>query len=175
MAHRALPKNGQVSLTRRELLRLAWWATAGLLTAESAGITLATLWPQVKAGSFGGKIVIGKIDDFKVGDIIYADPARAYISRLETGFLALYRKCTHLGCVVPWRAGEVSEDDLVSKGRFNCPCHGSIFNRYGLVRGGPAPRPLDIFPITFEGDKVVVDTGTIVERTTFEESQVARV
>lgn len=87
----------------------------------------------------------------------------------------MYRKCTHLGCVVPWVPDDPSEDDLMAKGRFNCPCHSSIFDRYGVVRGGPAPRPLDLFPIAIEGGEIIVDTGTVIHRSRFDESQATEI
>ncbi len=110
-----------------------------------------------------------------VGTITYFTEQRFYLSRLESGFLALYRKCTHVGCVIPWRDEDPSEDDLAAQGRFNCPCHGGIFDRYGLVHGGPPTRPLDIFPITIDKGELVVDTGTIIQRSGFDESQVTKV
>ncbi|MRR15516.1 MAG: ubiquinol-cytochrome c reductase iron-sulfur subunit [Deltaproteobacteria bacterium] len=42
--------------------------------------------------------------------------------------------CPHLGCQVDWNA---------ASGRFECPCHGSVYAPDGKVLGGPAPRPLD--------------------------------
>ena len=118
---------------------------------------------------------IGSLEEVKeipVGTVTYVREARMYLSRVESGFLALYRKCPHLGCVVPWRADDPSEDDLAAKGRFNCPCHSSIFDRYGVVQGGPATRPMDIFPISIEDGELTVDTSTIIQRTGFDESQV---
>ena len=46
---------------------------------------------------------------------------------------------------------------------FECPCHGSQYNRVGEKKGGPAPRGMD----RFAGHRdrratCVVDTGTIV-------------
>ena len=41
--------------------------------------------------------------------------------------------------------------------------------------GGPAPRPMDLFPISIEGGEIIVDTGTIIQRSGFDESQVIRV
>ena len=45
--------------------------------------------------------------------------------------------CTHLGCHFSWNE---------EAGRFECPCHGSVFSITGKVLGGPAPRPLDSLP-----------------------------
>lgn len=70
-----------------------------------------------------------------------------------TYWLALYQKCVHLGCRVPFR------DDCHS---FKCPCHGSHYNVDGEYLDGPAPRSLDRFVINFtDAGTVVVDTGKI--------------
>jgi Rieske Fe-S protein len=50
-------------------------------------------------------------------------------------------------------------DTLEPKGRFNCPCHGSIYDRYGKIIQGPAPRPMDLFGVTFRDGKVYIDTN----------------
>ncbi len=165
-------------VTRRQFLSRAWWAAAGIMGIEATGGLVAFLWPKLKAGSFGSKISIASMEEVKampVGTVAYFRAERCYLSHVESGFLALYRKCTHVGCVVPWIADDPSEDDLAEKGRFNCPCHGAIFDRYGVVHAGPAPRPLDLFPITIEGGEVIVDTGTIIQRSGFDESQVTKV
>lgn len=165
-------------ITRRDFLQVAWWGAAGVFLAEGAGATLASLWPRVKAGSFGATFRIDVKDLPKnVGDVdtTYLSTGKFYLVRVEKGVLAVYRNCTHLGCVVPWRPDEQSEDRLAAKGRFNCPCHGSIFDRYGTVKGGPAPRPLDLFKVTVERNELVVDTGAIVQRVAFDDSQVAPV
>lgn len=73
---------------------------------------------------------------------------------IDFGLVALYQKCTHLGCRVP---------ECRSSGRFECPCHGSVFNRVGEWVSGPAPRGLDRFPVTVVGGRVRVDVGTKVE------------
>jgi cytochrome b6-f complex iron-sulfur subunit len=162
------------SLSRRQFLGKMWWGATGLLLLEAAGGLVASLWPRIKAGAFGSKVSVGSLEEVRaipVGTVIYFPEARFYLSRVDSGLIALYRKCTHLGCVVPWRDDEQSEDGLAGGGRFNCPCHASIFDRYGEVKGGPAPRPLDLFPITLEQGEVKVDTGTIIERAAFEPSQ----
>ena len=65
-------------------------------------------------------------------------------------WVALYQKCVHLGCTVPYR------DDCQS---FKCPCHGSHYNTDGEFIDGPAPRSLDRFALSFSGDSVMVDTS----------------
>lgn len=165
-------------ITRRQFLSRAWWAAAGLLTIEAVGGFVISLWPKVKAGTFGSKISVASVEEARampVGTITYFSEQRFYLSRVESGFLAIYRKCTHVGCVIPWLADDPSEDDLAAKGRFNCPCHGGIYDRYGLVHSGPPPRPLDLFPITVKDGEVIVDTGTIIQRSGFDESQVAKI
>jgi cytochrome b6-f complex iron-sulfur subunit len=70
-----------------------------------------------------------------------------------TYWLALYQRCVHLGCRVPFR------DDCHS---FKCPCHGSHYNVDGEYIDGPAPRSLDRFVINFtDSGTLVVDTGKI--------------
>lgn len=165
-------------INRRELLKKVWWASLGLLFVEMAGAFVSSLQPKAKAGAFGSKISAGTIYEIKnlpVGTIRYYEAGRFYLTRLEDGVMALYRKCTHLGCVVPWLPEEPTEDNLAPKGRFNCPCHASIFDRYGLVHAGPAPRPLDLFNVTVEGNQVFVDTNVIIQRAIFEPSQLAKV
>ena len=64
--------------------------------------TVASLWPKAKAGGFGRVITAGEVDDFDVASVTYFPEGRFYLSRVDSGFLALSRKCTHLGCVVPF-------------------------------------------------------------------------
>jgi len=67
-------------------------------------------------------------------------------------WIALYQRCVHLGCTVPFR------DDCDS---FKCPCHGSHYNVTGEYLDGPAPRSLDRFSLSLSGNDVVVHTGTL--------------
>ncbi|TMD57002.1 MAG: Rieske 2Fe-2S domain-containing protein [Chloroflexi bacterium] len=70
-------------------------------------------------------------------------------------WVALYQRCVHLGCTVPFR------DDCVS---FKCPCHGSHYNVDGEFLDGPAPRSLDRFAMSLgsgPSGTVTVSTGTL--------------
>ncbi|MDP2726321.1 MAG: Rieske 2Fe-2S domain-containing protein [Dehalococcoidia bacterium] len=165
-------------MNRRDFLGRVWWGVTGILALEAGAGLVASLWPQIKPGSFGSNFNVASVPEVRampVGTVAYFPEARLYLSRVEAGFLALYRKCTHLGCVIPWLSDDPTEDKLGAQGRFNCPCHASIFDRYGLVHAGPAPRPLDIFPILVEGEEVMVDTGTVLQRSSYHESQATKV
>ena len=81
----------------------------------------------------------------------------------DGGFLALSCQCTHLGCTVPW---------VEKQKKFMCPCHASSFDIKGNVIGGPASRPLDLFPITIENNVVAVDAGRKIKRGGFRPDQV---
>jgi cytochrome b6-f complex iron-sulfur subunit len=71
---------------------------------------------------------------------------------MQQGYVALYQRCVHLGCRVPW---------CQSSQWFECPCHGSKYSRVGEKKGGPAPRGLDRFAFSIGGGVMTVDTSTI--------------
>jgi len=77
----------------------------------------------------------------------------AILPGMESGLVALYQKCVHLGCRVPW---------CQSSQWFECPCHGSKYNRVGEKKGGPAPRGLDRFVVSVSGESVSVDTKLVI-------------
>lgn len=144
------------SLPRRDFLKLAWGTLATTAGLGLGYISLRFLGSRVGEGTFGGPVTAGRIDDFPPGTVTLVSSGQFFLVRGEDGgFLALYHKCTHLDCVVLWEEAE---------GRFQCPCHGSVFQMDGAVLNPPAPRPLAHFPISFEDGKVIVDTGALTER-----------
>lgn len=155
-------------LRRRQLIRLGFVSSVLLFLGEFGGIFtgVGSLIPgflrPLKAEAFGGKVPAGTIDELKSwfqsknNEPFLVTRGRYFVLNApdDAGFLAVWRKCTHLGCTVPWTAAE---------DQFHCPCHGSLFNkRTGAVQGGPAPRPLDLFAITIEGGEVVVETNPTI-------------
>jgi cytochrome b6-f complex iron-sulfur subunit len=143
-------------MNRRDFLKIAWAATGALTLAGSGGVALNFFAPKVTAGAFGGVFELGPVTDFPPGSVTPVPNGRFYLVRqADGGFLALYQKCTHLGCAVPW------EPEL---GQFVCPCHASAFEMDGDVINPPAPRPLDRFPVTIIDGQVSVDTGERIER-----------
>ena len=176
----ALPPDEEtLGVTRRQVLNRGIVAAFALtLSGFGAGV-LAMLWPSL-SGGFGSKIRAGKLEEilkeiedkkepfYLAEGRFYINPypkeavskARgitaysAVIDGYEKGVVALYQKCVHLGCRVPW---------CKASQWFECPCHGSQYNRVGEKKGGPAPRGLDRFPVDVQGGVVVVDTKTRVE------------
>lgn len=152
-------------LERRQFLGLAWAGSLAVLGAQTLAALTRFLKP-VSSGGFGGLIYAGRVDEFPVGSINRILSGRFYLVRNEQGFLALWQRCTHLGCAVPY-------DEAAQQ--FHCPCHGSIFNDLGEVSGGPAPRPLDFFPVVLRDGEVWVDTSKPTERAAYDPSQVTPV
>ena len=72
-----------------------------------------------------------------------SDPTYLIVSSDGTRLLnyALNAECTHLGCLVPW-------DSFQAK--FVCPCHGSQYDRSGMVMRGPASGPLKLAKVGLE-------------------------
>jgi cytochrome b6-f complex iron-sulfur subunit len=152
------------SLSRRDFLKITWAIFGGVAMLEAGGVLFSYLKPRLAEGEFGSTITAGKVDDFPPGSVTHVTNGRFYVVRLaDGGFLAIYHRCTHLGCTVPWDQ---------SAQTFVCPCHSSQFNMEGAVENPPAPRPLDLFPVQILGDQVLVDTGNILQRQTYEIAQV---
>jgi cytochrome b6-f complex iron-sulfur subunit len=151
-------------LSRRDFLKIAWSFFGGVALLETTGVFIAYLQPRLAEGEFGSIITAGLVDDFPPNSVAHISNGRFYVVRLgDGGFIAVYHRCTHLGCTVPW-------DQTAQK--FICPCHNSQFDQQGIVENPPAPRPLDMFPVTIENGEVKVDTGTIIQRQTYETAQV---
>ncbi len=151
---------------RRNFLKYAWWGAFGLLSAQAAAATGLFFWPVLKEGSFGSMFEVGNINELPpVGSVTYFSEFQIYLSHVPEGIIAMWRKCPHLGCVVPWEPALPSLDDIEELGNFTCPCHNSQYNRYGEIIAGPAPRPLDYFPIEIADDgTIIADTGTVIQR-----------
>ncbi len=156
------PESGKI--TRRQFIGWAWGAAVVALFVQAGGALYQFVQPIVKVGGFGGKVDAGNVKEFAVGSVSTIREVHGFVSRVEPeGALTMSWKCTHLGCTVPW---------VESEKQFHCPCHGSMFNTKGEVVGGPAPRPLDLYPSQVENNELVVDTSQAVERAQFDPSQI---
>ena len=155
---------------RRSFLSRILLALGGLAGLEAAWIAATFLGPRREGTSSGEGAdihVTGPVERFEPGSVTAFREGEFYLARLQDGgFLALHRKCTHLGCTVPWLADEQ---------RFACPCHASAFDIRGDVLSAPAARALDLFPVRIENGLVKVDTTKPIRRDAFDSRQVTRV
>ncbi len=127
--------------SRREFLYYIWGASIALLLGEAtAGIIWFSL-PRFKEGTFGGVFSFppDRVPATDAGPLNVPE-GRFWVSNVpDQGLVVLYGVCTHLGCLPKWVDANI---------RFECPCHGSKFEKSGLYIEGPAPRSLDRFSTT---------------------------
>jgi len=157
-------------VNRRTFVLSGFWGSMAALGAVIVGgWGIDFLWPKKLTG-FGAPVDVTASKIPAPGaDPVHIAEGRLWLVNIAAGeaespggLLALYQKCPHLGCTVPWRA---DFDFGGKKGWFRCPCHGSTFTKEGgILVSGPSPRPLDTMAITFKptGD-ITVQTGQITE------------
>lgn len=166
----------EAGVTRRQFFNRALGATFGVWSAGLGLGFLAFFWPRV-TGGFGADINAGTVADLLSqvrapdGSVVpaFIPEARAYVvpaprtlSRqyegrnvAAGGLMAVYQRCVHLGCRVPW---------CTSSQGFECPCHGSKYNEIGEYFAGPAPRNLDVFSVDVtDSNEFIIRTSVIVE------------
>ncbi|MGE5596289.1 MAG: ubiquinol-cytochrome c reductase iron-sulfur subunit [Hyphomicrobiales bacterium] len=163
-------------IARRSFLRVSAFAGLTLMVGGLISGFLGFFNLRNPTG-FGGVVVVPKAVVPQPG----ADPARVsegkfWLSNLNGsegdvlgaggtgGLLALYWKCPHLGCTVPWNptfSGAAVNFPGIT-GWFRCPCHGSTYSKAGVRVYGPAPRPMDTMDLSINGDgSINVNTGKI--------------
>lgn len=170
-------------MSRRRLLRVSLGGGVALWLTEVLGGSLNFLWPNL-SGGFGGKVKIGTFSEVKAANSTlpisdgwpaYYQDARAYICLIDTArpefvpgtdttgdgtalnVRPLYQRCPHLGC----------KPNFCGKNYwFECPCHGSRYDRLGIkaqgTKYGPAPRSMDRFSATVDSSgSLTLDTSKI--------------
>ena len=172
------PDEEAVGVSRRQFFNRAAVTMMSASIGAFGVAVVAFLWPRA-GGGFGSKVNVGRLDDLLVQirnekGFVYKPEARTWLtgfpanalpkaraayasqpsglSGMEAGVVALYQKCPHLGCRVP---------ECKSSQWFECPCHGSQYNRVGEKKAGPAPRGMDRFGVSISNGSVIVDTGAV--------------
>jgi len=167
-AIKALRKEQVQGSSRRQVLRRTLGVGLALFIAELGAGTIGFIWPAIATGN-KSKVLIGTYSDvlaqnsslpIKEGFPAYYSAAKAYIILIDTSrqefvagadttgegssvnVRALYQRCPHLGC---------KPNPCLKNFWFECPCHGSRYDRLGIKalgnQYGPAPRSMDRFSI----------------------------
>lgn len=155
-------------LSRREFLYYVWGASMAVLLAGTGGAAIWFVIPRFRAGEFGGVFTLpvseipppdsppkefaqGRFWLVTIGDQLMNDPRLPSDYPMSMGVRAIFKVCTHLGCLYKWNT---------SNDRFECPCHGSKFLKTGTRIDGPARRNLDVFMI-----EAIDDQGNVLAQT----------
>lgn len=150
-------------MPRRSFVRNAALGAVLIILGEFTAGFVRFFWPN-KTGAFGSTITLPASVVPAVDGTPYTDTlGKFYLVHTKDGLMALYWKCVHLGCTVPW---------VPAENHFHCPCHGSVYTYDGVRIAGPAPRPLDYMAVTIDpSGQVLVNTGKITKRSDYQPSQ----
>ena len=101
---------------------------------------------------------IGKAREYSLNAVTFLPEQKAYVCRDAEGIYVISAVCTHLGCVVSRKSD-----------RFECPCHGSVYDREGRVVKGPAPSALKWFKVveSLDGELMVDKRKTVATGTKY--------
>lgn len=138
-----------MSPTRRDVLNMGWKVGTGLLAGAGAWTTWEALRPLAETEG-RGELVLASPDAYREGTVTWVREGRLYLTRARGELFAVTQACPHLGCRVPY---------CEASARFECPCHGSVFNLAGEWISGPAPHGMNRYPIRIEEGRVVVDVA----------------
>ena len=104
-----------------------------------------------------GPIACGRIDDYAIGAVKAFVKGKFFLVRIDDGFLALSRWCTHMNGLLSWKK---------EHWHFYCPMHGAMFNRKGESMPCSRPcAPLRLHPLRINQDgTITVDPDTAITR-----------
>jgi cytochrome b6-f complex iron-sulfur subunit len=165
---------------RRAFLRYGMMGTVGAGLAGFGLTALGFLYPR-PGDELTGEVALGDAESLAAEieearapivvpdggiSLVTWDPAsesamlaygedHAIIEGSGLGLMAIYtQRCVHLGCAVPW---------CQTSQWYECPCHGSRYNRWGEYTDGPAPRGLDRYgSFVDDGGQFVVDLSVLI-------------
>ncbi|MBM4328682.1 MAG: Rieske (2Fe-2S) protein [Deltaproteobacteria bacterium] len=138
----------EIPMQRRSFFRSA---LALLLTTAAAMIA----WGIARFSLFGvakerlREVPADVVEKLQPGAPAHVPNAGAWLLRADNGkdILALDDRCPHLGCRPRW-----NEEAQI----YQCPCHGSEFDRDGNPKRGPATRGMSKLGIDRIGEDRIV-------------------
>ena len=135
-------------MERRQLLKTSL-AFLGTTTLISFVYPVSKFLVAPKRSGQDTPLTINK-DEIPTGtakEFIFNEIPLVVINRRGSGFIALSRVCTHLGCLVGY---DKFNNKLV------CPCHAGEFDLEGRVLSGPATKPLLRYPLKITADQITI-------------------
>lgn len=170
-------------LTRRQFLTYVLGGTGAFMATMLGTPLVVSAFDPIHRGAQGGfSKTDWKVSDFndklptqvkymqEIGDGWNSKKIEndVYVIIRDNKLMIMSHVCTHLGCHVN---GSVSNGKSVAatfgdgKEWFECPCHGSQFNEYGVqTPASPAPRPLDLYHYRINGNGNI-EVGSSFQRT----------
>lgn len=172
----------QRGLTRRQFLTYVLGGTGAFMgTMVAAPLVVSAFDPLHRSGSSSFSKTNWKASDFNeklptnvsfsqhIDDAWNSQnkPNDVYVIKYQKKLMIMSHVCTHLGCHVngsEQNGKSVAPSYDAGNGEkvwFQCPCHGSHYNSYGVnTPGSPAPRPLDLFYYKVESDGTISVGGS---------------
>ena len=135
-------------MERRQLLKTSL-AFLGTTTLISFVYTASKFLIPPKSNTKDAQVILVK-DQIPTGtakEVTYNDIPLVVINRRGSGFIALSRVCTHLGCLIGY---DSFNNKLV------CPCHAGEFDLEGKVLAGPATKPLQRYPLKISSKQITI-------------------
>lgn len=135
-------------MERRQILKTSL-AFLGTTTLISFVYPASKFLIPPKSRAEDSQLTINK-DEIPLGtakEIIFNETPLVVINRRGSGFIALSRVCTHLGCLVGY---DKFNNKLV------CPCHAGEFDLEGNVLSGPATKALPRYPLKITADQITI-------------------
>jgi cytochrome b6-f complex iron-sulfur subunit len=135
-------------MERRQLLKtsLAFLGTTALI---SFVYPTSKFLVRPKSSMPDAPLTINK-DEIPTGtakEFFFNETPLVVINRRGSGFIALSRVCTHLGCLVGY---DKFNNKLV------CPCHAGEFDLEGRVLSGPATKSLQRYSLKITADQITI-------------------
>ncbi len=149
-------------MNRRSALAIVFGAIVAL-GGGIASVTLGFLGNSLRRRPARPWVRVGPAEDLSAETfqrvVVSVEQTHAWIEKMipmtifvkdlypEGDPLAFLSVCSHLGCSVNWNGEEK---------RFECPCHGGVYDQQGKVVDGPPPRPLTRLETKVEGEAFYV-------------------
>ena len=141
--------------SRRRFLDWVLGTSAGALVAAILYPAFRYLIPPEAGESSSASVTLPVTADEvqpNSGQVFKFGSRPGLLIRTPAGELrAFSAACTHLGCIVQYRA------DL---GEIWCACHNGHFDLHGKNVAGPPPSPLEPFAVNVRGDEIIVSKAS---------------